>query len=394
MSKIFAINAGSSSLKFKLFEMPQETEITSGLFERIGKEDAIFQIQVNGSKNKQVLPILSHKDAIEVLIKSLFDLKIIQDINEIAGFGHRIVHGGETYKSSVVITTEVADRIDDLSELAPLHNPANLQGYQFFHELFPNSVHVAVFDTAFHSTMDESHYLYPLPYSFYQDLRIRKYGFHGTSHQYISQRVKELLPDSKRVICCHLGNGCSMSAILDGHCVNTTMGFTPLAGLMMGTRTGDIDPSIVTFAMEKTNRSAHEILDVLNKQSGLLGVSGVSSDMRDVEGAANGGDARAELAIDMFAIRVAQKIGSYAIDLGGLDTVVFTAGIGENSATIRNRIIDKIKGVFPVVVDQEKNGVRGEDIVISTPESSIRIAVIPTNEEIMLVRETMQFLPK
>lgn len=394
MSKIFAINAGSSSLKFKLFEMPQETEITSGLFERIGKEDAIFQIQVNGSKNKQVLPILSHKDAIEVLIKSLFDLKIIQDINEIAGFGHRIVHGGETYKTSVVITTEVADRIDDLSELAPLHNPANLQGYQIFHELFPNSVHVAVFDTAFHSTMDESHYLYPLPYSFYQDLRIRKYGFHGTSHQYISQRVKELLPDSKRVICCHLGNGCSMSAILDGHCVNTTMGFTPLAGLMMGTRTGDIDPSIVTFAMEKTNRSAHEILDVLNKQSGLLGVSGVSSDMRDVEGAANSGDARAELAIDMFAIRVAQKIGSYAIDLGGLDTVVFTAGIGENSATIRNRIIDKIKGVFPVVVDQEKNGVRGEDIVISTPESSIRIAVIPTNEEIMLVRETMQFLPK
>lgn len=392
MSKIFAINAGSSSLKFKLFEMPAEIEITSGLFERIGKEDAIFQITVKGQKYTKTLPILSHKMAIEMLIASLYEHNIIANVDEIDGIGHRIVHGGESYQTSVVINDEVASAIKNLSELAPLHNPANLQGYETFHELFKNSVHVAVFDTAFHSTMAESYFLYPLPYEYYQNHKIRKYGFHGTSHQFIASRIGDVFLKSNNIICCHLGNGCSISAIKNGKCINTSMGFTPLAGLMMGTRTGDIDPSILTFLMDKENKSPSEIMDVYNKKSGLLGVSGVSSDMRDVESAATNGNHRASMAIEMFTTRVAQTIGSYAIDLGGLDGVVFTAGIGENSATIRTRILDKIKGVFPHSINQDKNSIRGAEIIITTADSSIQVAVIPTNEEVMLARDTMKFI--
>lgn len=329
MAKIIAINAGSSSLKFQLFEMPSEKVITKGLVERIGLKDSIFTITVNGEKIQEILDIPDHEVAVKMLLDKLTTLGIIQSLDEIVGIGHRVVHGGEAYNDSVLINDEVLRRIEELSDLAPLHNPANVTGIRAFRQVLPNVPAVAVFDTAFHQTMPESSFLYSLPYEYYKKYGIRKYGFHGTSHKYVSQRASELLGrplEQLRLISCHLGNGASIAAVQGGKSIDTSMGFTPLAGVTMGTRSGNIDPALIPFIMEKTNQTAEEVLDILNKKSGMLAVSGFSSDLRDIEIEAKKGNKRAQLALDVFANRIHKYIGSYSARMNGVDAIIFTAG--------------------------------------------------------------------
>lgn len=386
---MIAINAGSSSLKFQLFEMPSEDVITKGIVERIGLNDSIFQITVNDEKVKDILDIPNHEVAVKMLLDKLISLNIIQSLNEIEGVGHRVVHGGEEFNDSVVITEDVLKKIEGLSELAPLHNPANLTGIRAFQQALPNVPAVAVFDTAFHQTMPENSYLYSLPYNYYKEYGIRKYGFHGTSHKYVSERAAEMLGrpvEHLRLISCHLGNGASIAAIEGGKSIDTSMGFTPLAGVTMGTRSGNIDPALIPYIMEKTNKTADEVLDVLNKESGMLGVSGFSSDLRDIEDEAEKGNERAELALQVFGNRIHKYIGSYASRMSGVDAIIFTAGIGENSSAIRERVLKGLE-FMGVYWDPALNKVRGEEAFISYPHSPVKVMVIPTNEEVMIARD-------
>ncbi|MEH7442475.1 acetate kinase [Bacillus sp. JJ1122] len=392
MAKIIAINAGSSSLKFQLFEMPSEEVITKGIVERIGIKDSIFTISVNGEKIKEVTDIPNHEVAVKILLDKLTTLGIIQSLDEIEGVGHRVVHGGEEFNDSVLITEEVLTKIEELSELAPLHNPANLTGIRAFQRVLPNVQAVAVFDTAFHQTMPENSFLYSLPYEYYKKYGIRKYGFHGTSHKYVSQRAAEMLGrpvEHLRLISCHLGNGASIAAIEGGKSIDTSMGFTPLAGVTMGTRSGNIDPALIPYIMEKTNKNADEVLNVLNKESGMLGVSGFSSDLRDIEDEAEKGNERAELALKVFADRIHKYIGSYAARMCGVDAIIFTAGIGENSSAIRARVLQGLE-FMGIYWDPALNKVRGEEAFISYPHSPVKVMVIPTDEEVMIARDVVR----
>ncbi|GAC91010.1 acetate kinase [Anoxybacillus flavithermus NBRC 109594] len=392
MPKVIAINAGSSSLKFQLFNMPSEEVLTKGVVERIGFEDAIFNITVNGEKIKEVTPIPDHAVAVKMLLDKLIELGIIQSFDEIEGIGHRVVHGGEKFSDSVLITDETLKEIEDLSDLAPLHNPANVVGIKAFREVLPNVPAVAVFDTAFHQTMPEQSFLYSLPYEYYEKFGIRKYGFHGTSHKYVTQRAAELLGrpiEQLRLISCHLGNGASIAAVEGGKSIDTSMGFTPLAGVAMGTRSGNIDPALIPYIMQKTGKTAEEVIDILNKKSGMLGLTGFSSDLRDIEEAAAKGDPRAELALEVFAGRIHKYIGSYAARMCGVDAIIFTAGIGENSDVVRAKVLRGLE-FMGVYWDPALNKVRGKEAFISYPHSPVKVLVIPTNEEVMIARDVMR----
>ncbi|WP_332634420.1 acetate kinase [Halalkalibacter flavus] len=392
MAKIIAINAGSSSLKFQLLNMPEETVVTKGLVERIGLEDGVFTIEVSGEKNTETLNIPNHAVAVKTLLDKLTGLGIIQSLDEIEGIGHRVVHGGEKFNDSVLITDEVLAGIEEVSELAPLHNPANVVGIKAFKEVLPNVPAVAVFDTAFHQSMPESSFLYSLPYEYYEKYGIRKYGFHGTSHKYVSERAAELLGrpiEQLRLLSCHLGNGASIAAIEGGKSIDTSMGFTPLAGVTMGTRSGNIDPALIPYIMEKTGQDANGVLDTLNKRSGLLGVSGFSSDLRDIEGEAESGNERAELALEVFTSRIHKYIGSYAARMSGVDAIIFTAGIGENSDVIRERVLKGLE-FMGVYWDPALNKVRGKEAFINYPHSPVKVIIIPTNEEVMIARDTVR----
>ena len=395
MTKIISVNAGSSSLKFQLFEMPQETVLTSGVFERIGLEEGIFTIKVNGEKKVIKEPIPDHTKAVSMLLDALVNYKIVEHLDEIKGAGHRAVHGGEIFTESVKVDDDVVEKFESLNDLAPLHNPAGLIGYRAFKEALPHCVHTFVFDTAFHSTMEPDTYLYALPYEYYEKYQVRRYGFHGTSHKYVAYRCAELMNkniEDMKIITCHLGNGGSVTAVDHGKSINTSMGFTPLAGVMMGTRCGDIDPAIVTFLQKKENLSAEEAEDILNKHSGMLGVSGVSSDGRDVEAAAKEGNERALLTEKIFANRVASYIGSYYVQLGGLDAIVFTGGIGENDAKMRKRIIDRVKVLGADLDDAKNDGTRGVEKCLSPDNGKVAVWLIPTNEELMIARDAYQFV--
>ncbi|GMB07336.1 acetate kinase [Thermolongibacillus altinsuensis] len=392
MPKVIAINAGSSSLKFQLFDMPSEEVLTKGLVERIGFEDAIFNITVNGEKIQEVTPIRNHAVAVKMLLDKLIKLGIIQSFDEIEGIGHRVVHGGEKFSDSVLITDETLKEIEELSDLAPLHNPANVVGIKAFREVLPNVPAVAVFDTAFHQTMPEKSFLYSLPYEYYTKYGIRKYGFHGTSHKYVTQRAAELLGrpiEQLRLISCHLGNGASIAAVEGGKSIDTSMGFTPLAGVAMGTRSGNIDPALIPYIMRKTGKTAEEVIDILNKKSGMLGISGLSSDLRDIEKAAAEGNERAELALEVFAGRIHKYIGSYAARMCGVDAIIFTAGIGENSEVVRAKVLRGLE-FMGVYWDPALNKVRGKEAFISYPHSPVKVLVIPTNEEVMIARDVVR----
>ncbi|MEH7348871.1 acetate kinase [Gottfriedia acidiceleris] len=392
MANILAINAGSSSLKFQLIEMPSEKVLTIGLVERIGLKDSVFVISVNGEKIKEVTDIADHAVAVKMLLEKLTGLGIISSFDEIHGVGHRVVHGGELFTDSALITEEVEQQIDQLSDLAPLHNPANLVGIRAFKELLPNIPAVAVFDTAFHQTMPEESYLYSLPYEYYKQFGIRKYGFHGTSHKYVTERAAELIGkplEELRLISCHLGNGASIAAVEGGKSIDTSMGFTPLAGVTMGTRSGNLDPALIPFIMEKTGKTAEEVLDVLNKQSGMLGISGFSSDLRDIETAAEEGNKRAKIAQSVFIERIHKYLGSYAARMKGVDAIIFTAGIGENGPEIRQAVLEGLE-FMGVYFDPSKNNFRGKEAFISFDHSPVKVIVIPTNEEVVIARDVVR----
>lgn len=391
MSKTIAINAGSSSLKWKLYEMPAEKVLASGLVERIGINDSIFTINTaDGEEHQEILDIPDHKIAVQKVLKSLTEMHIIKDINEITGVGHRIVAGGELFDDSVRVDEKVIEQIESLAEFAPLHNPANAIGIRAFKEVLPDIKSVAVFDTSFHQTMPKVNYLYSLPMEYYEKHNARRYGAHGTSHRYVAQRAAEILGqplEDLKIISAHLGNGASITAIKDGQSFDTSMGFTPLGGLTMGTRTGDLDASLIPFLMKKEGiLSVDEMIDIFNNKSGLLGLSGVSNDMRDVADAAAAGNERARIALDIFEDRVVKYIGQYATTLGGVDVLIFTAGIGENDIERRQNIVDRL-GVFGMEIDPEANDVRGEEKIISTPTSKVKIMLIPTDEELMIARD-------
>lgn len=395
MEKIMAVNAGSSSLKFQLIEMPEEKVLAKGLVERIGLKDSVFTIEANGEKDTTVQDIPGHGEAVRMLLDKLTSFHVIESLNEINGIGHRVVHGGEKFSDSVLITDEVINEIEEVSELAPLHNPANLTGIHAFREILPDVPSVAVFDTAFHQTMPEQSYLYSLPYEYYEKYGIRKYGFHGTSHKYVSQRAADLmgLPlDHLRIISCHLGNGASIAAIENGKSIDTSMGFTPLAGVTMGTRSGNIDPALIPYIMDKTGKSAQEVMNVLNKESGMLALSGFSSDLRDIEQKA-GEDERAELALEVFASRIHKYLGSYAARMHGVDAIIFTAGVGENSIEMRERVLKGLE-FMGVYWDPSLNNIRGKETFINYPHSPVKVIVIPTNEEVMIARDTVRISEK
>ena len=388
--KIMAINAGSSSLKFQLFAMPEEQVITKGLIERIGKEDAIFTIEYAQQKIKQTLPILDHQQAVDGLLNALIDHQIIQSLDEITGVGHRVAHGGETFSDSALIDDKALTAIEKLGSLAPLHNPVNAIGIRAFQQALPHAKAVAVFDTSFHHTMSPDTFVYALPYRYYTELGIRRYGFHGTSHKYVSQVCADKLnmPISDlRLISCHLGNGSSICAIQNGRSVNTSMGFTPLAGVMMGTRCGDIDPSIMPYIEQTEGKSPEAMNKLINSESGLLGISGISNDYRDVDQAAKDGNKRAQLALDIFSNRIRDFIGSYIAQMGGLDAIIFTGGIGENSRTARAAICRELD-YLGISLDDEKNN--ANETFIQQPSARVSIAVINTNEELMIARDVMR----
>ena len=386
--KILSVNAGSSSLKFTLFDMPEEKELISGVFERIGIENSFYTIKLNGEKIKKETELKDHKAAFELLVKELIDNKIVDSLDEIAGIGHRIVQGGSYFDKTVLATEDNISIVEKLSSLAPLHNPAAVVGIRAAQSVFPNAIQTLVFDTAFHQTMEEEVYLYPVPYEWYTKYAVRRYGAHGTSHKYVSMRANEILDnEDARLITCHIGNGASISAVKAGKCVETSMGLTPNAGLMMGTRCGDIDATILPYIMEETGMSAKEMDTALNKQSGLLGISGVSSDSRDIEDGISNGDERCILAQKMYVKRIVDFIAKYYVELGGCDAIIFTAGVGENSISTRMEVMEKLAclGVKP---DEERNNVRGKEALISADNSKIPVYVIPTNEELMIATDT------
>ena len=386
--KILSVNAGSSSLKFTLFEMPEEKVLMSGVFERIGIDNSFYTIKLNGEKIRKEATLANHSNAVGFLTKELLENNVVESLSDIKGVGHRIVQGADKFDRTVVINDMVEDTISELSSLAPLHNPAAVVGIKAFREFMPDAVHTAVFDTAFHQTMAEETYLYALPYEWYTDYSVRKYGAHGTSHKYVSSRVNEILgrTDTK-VIVCHLGNGGSISAVAGGKCVDTSMGFTPNAGIVMGSRCGDIDASIIPYIMNKTGMTPEDVDAAINKKSGLLGISGISSDSRDIEINAEEGNKRCILAQKMYARKVIDYIAKYYVLMGGADAICFTAGIGENSASTREAIINGLE-VLGVKLDKEANNIRGEEKLITTSDSKIPCYVIPTNEELMIARDT------
>jgi len=394
MSKTIAINAGSSSLKWQLYLMPEEKVLAKGLIERIGLKDSISTVKFDGRTEKQVLDITDHTQAVKILLDDLMRFNIIASFDEITGVGHRVVAGGEYFKDSALVDEEVIQKVEELSLLAPLHNPANAAGIRAFKELLPDITSVVVFDTSFHTTMPEKAYRYPLPTKYYTENKVRKYGAHGTSHEYVAHEAAKLLGkplEELKLITCHIGNGASITAIDKGLSVDTSMGFTPLGGVMMGTRTGDIDPAIIPYLMQHTDdfKSPEDISRILNRESGLLGVSEKSSDMRDIHEAMRAGDAKAQLANDIFVDRIQKYIGQYLAVLNGADAIVFTAGIGENSVTIRKLVIEGISW-FGCDIDPEKN-VYGQYGDISTPEAKVRVLVIPTDEELVIARDVERF---
>lgn len=395
MAKIIAVNAGSSSLKFKLFEMENEEVITSGIVERIGLEDSIFTIKYKDDKDSKTLPIPTHKEAVNLLLDALIEKGIIASLDDIKGVGHRVVQGGSYFSDSAVVNDDVIGKISELAPLAPLHNPAHLIGIKAFQEAVPNAGAVTVFDTAFHQTIPEERFIYPIPYEYYEKYKIRKYGAHGTSHFYVSHRAIELLgnPETSKIVVCHLGAGGSLCAVENGKSVNTSMGLTPLAGIVMGTRCGDVDASVIDFMIQNIGMSMKEVNNVLNKQSGLLGVSGVSSDMRDVQAAAAEGNKRAQLALKIFVRRVADYLGRYFVELDGhIDAIAFTAGIGENEAYSRREILASVSNALGIVIDHEANDHGRGERLISAPESKVKVYVIPTDEELVIARDTKRLL--
>ena len=397
--KILIINCGSSSLKYKLIDMANEKDIIEGIIERIGLDQSRL-VQKNELREKYILEkeIKDHKEAIDIVLNTLVDSKVgvIESIDEITAVGHRVVHGGERYSSSIIINEEVIKYLEECSKLAPLHNPANIIGIRACQSLMPNKEMVAVFDTAFHGTLPEKAYIYAIDYALYKDHKIRKYGFHGISHKYVSHKVAETMgKDIKdlKIITCHLGNGASISAIKGGECIDTTMGFTPLAGIPMGTRSGNIDPSIIPFLVQECGYTIEEVSESLNKKSGVLGISGVSSDFRDIEDAASNGDKRAQLALDIFHYRIRAEIGSFIVNMGGVDVIVFTAGVGENSPETREECLKDLE-FLGLTLDKEKNKVRGKLAEISQADSKIKAYVVPTNEELMIAKETVELIGK
>lgn len=389
MSKTIAINAGSSSLKWQLYEMPAEEVIAKGIVERIGLKDSIFTIKYGeGQKYEEIVDIDDHDVAVKMLLDKLIELNILASYDEITGVGHRVVAGGEDFQDSAIIDDEALAKIEKLADLAPLHNPANAMGIRAFKKILPDIISVAVFDTAFHTTMPKHNFLYSIPTEYYEKYAARKYGAHGTSHKYVAQRAAEMLGkpiEELKIITCHLGNGASITAVDGGKSVDTSMGFTPLAGVTMGTRSGDIDPSLLAYLMEKLGLTdIKDMIDILNKKSGLLGLTGISSDMRDLE--ANFDKEEVQVAYDIFTDRIRKYIGSYVTTMNGVDAIVFTAGIGENDSHVRNEVI---KGMtwFGCELDQEKNAARGEELEISTPESKVKVLLIPTDEELMIARD-------
>lgn len=390
---VLVINCGSSSLKYQLINSDTEAVLAKGLCERIGIDGRLVYQKAGCDKEVTEAPMPTHKEAIQMVLDALTNDKTgaISSLKEVNAVGHRVVHGGEKFASSVVITDEVIAAVEECNDLAPLHNPANLIGIRVCAELMPGVPQVAVFDTAFHQTMPAKAYLYGLPIEYYKNYKVRRYGFHGTSHSFVSKRAIEFLgldPENSKVIVCHLGNGSSISAVVNGKCVDTTMGLTPLEGVVMGTRSGNIDPAIMEYIAKKENLDIAGIMNVLNKKSGLQGMSGVSSDMRDLDAAANSGNEDAANAIEVLCYGIAKFVGGYVAAMNGVDAIVFTAGIGENAGNVREKVVGYL-GYLGIGLDAEANGKRGEEMVISTEDSKVKVAVIPTNEELAICRETV-----
>ncbi len=396
MSKVIAVNSGSSSLKFQLYDMPSETVLTSGQAERIGQAMGAFTIKVNGEKKTQELPIKDHQVAVDLLLKELVSNGIVDSLDEIKGAGHRIVQGGSYFSESVKVNEDVVNKVVELSDLAPLHNPAHLVCYRALCKALPSIEHVFVFDTAFHQTMKEDSYLFPVPYEWYTNYKVRSYGAHGTSHWYVNRRTAEILGknvEEINMITCHLGNGASITAIKNGKVVNTSMGLTPLGGIMMGTRCGDIDPTVVFYMEEKLGVSPKEMDDLLNKHSGMLGVSGISSDCRDIESAYKAGDERAIRTIDLYINRIVNVVGGYFAQLGHVDAMAFTAGIGENDSLIREKVLKALEESMSLSIDYEANAsCHGDELKISKDDSKVEVVVCPTNEELVIARDTVRLL--
>lgn len=398
--KILVLNCGSSSIKYKLYDMEGEKVLAQGGVERIGLDGAFIKVTLPSGEKRQIMHDMpDHKEGVNVVFKALLDPEMgaLKSLDEIDAVGHRIVQGGDKFNQSMLVDKSVEDGIEELCDLAPVHNAGHLKGIRAVDALMPKTPQVVVFDNAFHSTMPDYAYLYAIPYELYEKYHVRRYGFHGTSHRYVSKRVCEILgldqADSK-VITCHIGNGASIAAVLNGKVVDTSMGLTPLAGVMMGSRCGDIDPSAVTYLMEKLNMTPHEMSEFLNKKSGVLGITGISSDMRDVEAAANEGNERAVLALKMYAYRVKKYIGSYAAAMGGVDAVVFTAGVGENQTGLRADICRGLE-FLGIEIDEAVNAaVRGREAVISSPSSRVKVVVVPTDEEIVIARDTQALVAK
>ena len=395
--KVLVINCGSSSLKYQILDMTNETLLCKGLVERIGIDGSVITHEkIGDDKVKKEIPMKDHKDAIGNVIEALTDPEhgVIKSMDEIGAVGHRVAHGGEKYAQSVLVDAEALKNIEECIELAPLHNPANLMGITACQELMPGTPMVAVFDTAYHQTMPPESYIYAIPYEYYEKYGIRRYGFHGTSHKYVAERASDMLSvniDDLKIITCHLGNGASVSAIKRGKCVATSMGFTPLEGLVMGTRSGDIDPAIIDFIAEKEGISVAEVNQILNKKSGVLGISGISSDFRDLDEAAQEGNERAMLALKVFVHRVRFYIGAYIAMMNGVDALVFTAGIGENSIPMRDMICDDL-GNLGIKLDVVKNKIRGKEAIVSRDDSKVAVLLIPTNEELMIARDTFNIV--
>ena len=396
--KILVLNCGSSSIKYALYDMDTKTVMTSGGAERVGLDGAFVKVKLaNGEKRKVMHDIPEHTEGVKFIFSLLVDpeIGVIKDLKEIDAVGHRTVHGGEKFNKSVRLTEEVLKVYEECNDLAPLHNPANLKGIRAVQELMPEMPQVGVFDTAFHQTMPKEAFMYALPYELYEKYGIRRYGFHGTSHRYVSQRVCEFLgvkPEGKKIITCHIGNGASIAAVKDGKCVDTSMGLTPLEGLIMGTRSGDVDGGALTFIEKKLGLDADGLSDLLNKKSGMLGITGISSDMREIEEAYENGNERAKLAFDMYFYRIRKYIGAYAAAMDGCDIIVFTAGVGENQPSLREEVCKKLT-YLGVEIDVEKNkNLRGKEALISTPESKVAVCVIPTDEELMIASDTMALL--
>lgn len=398
MEKVMSVNCGSSSVKFKLYEMPEEIVICSGIVERIGHEDGIFTIKYNGEKDTVVIPVPDHGYAVKKIVDALISKNIIKSLDEIKAVGHRVVQGGSYFKESVLWNDDTVKKVESLIPLAPLHNKAHLVGYEAFKKILPEVPQIAVFDTAFHQTMEAEDYTFPIPFEYTEKYSIRRYGAHGTSHKYLSEVGEKYIPESKdkRMIICHLGSGASITATKNGKCVATSMGLTPLGGIMMNSRTGDMDPSVFYQIQAITGKDYETIFQEMNKKSGLLGVSGISNDSRDVANEAHKGNQRAQLAIKLWARRVADYIGEYFVRLGGCDLIIFSAGIGENAPEYRKYVLDNIHEALKVNYSDELNnkGVGGFEGLISTDDSNIKVAVIPTDEEVMIARDAYRICLK